>query len=380
MNKSGTEERAIGKNESAEKVQKLIVFNSQSIRRVFYQEEWWFSIIDVMAAISESSNPKRYWSDLKKQLIEKEGFFQPYEKIVRLKMDASDGRSRETDCANTKTIFRLVQSMPTPKAEPFRQWLAQVGYERVKEIEDPELASQRARDIYLAKGYSKEWIEKRVRSIAIREELTDEWKQRQVGESREFAILTAEISQATFGMKPSEYKRHKGLNRENLRDHMNDLELIFSMLGEASTTEIARNKNAQGFDQNKKAAQEGGSIAGNARHALEIKSGRPVITKENYLKIENQESTENTKNLKSESARKLAWACRRGMLELDILLQRYLDQKYELADVQEQADFKKLLECQDQVLFECLVKRQEEKLNQSEIEPGLIYLLEKIRN
>ena len=200
-----------------------------------------------------------------------------------MKLLAPDGKLRETDCANTETLFRIIQSIPSPKAEPFKRWLAKVGYERVQEIEDPELASKRARDLYKAKGYNEDWIEKRMRSIAIREELTDEWKNRGVTESKEFSILTAEISKAAFGMTPSEYKKHKNLKRENLRDHMNDLELIFSMLGEASTTEITRNKDAKGFRENYSAAKEGGNIAGNARKELEEKSGRPVISKQNYL-------------------------------------------------------------------------------------------------
>jgi hypothetical protein len=180
-------------------------------------------------------------------------------------------------------MFRIIQSIPSPKAEPFKRWLAKVGYERVQEIEDPELASKRARALYKAKGYPDGWIEKRMRSIAISEELTEEWQDRSIEEEADFAILTAEISEATFGMTPSEYKKHKDLKRENLRDHMSDLELIFSMLGEASTTEIARNTDSQGFNENKVAAKEGGKIAGNARLALEEKSGRLVITNKNYL-------------------------------------------------------------------------------------------------
>src|SRR3984957_13768150 len=175
---------------------------------------------------------------------------------------------RETDTTNTETLFRIIQSIPSPKAEPFKRWLAEVGYERVQEIENPELATQRTRALYKAKGYSDGWIEKRMRGIAVRDELTEEWKKRGVQESRNFAILTAEISKATFGMTPREYQGHKGLQRENLRDHMNDLELIFSMLGEASTTEIARNRDAQGFEQNKIAAKAGGKIAGGARKEL----------------------------------------------------------------------------------------------------------------
>lgn len=264
-------------------VNKIAVFEDKKIRRSFHNGEWYFSIIDVIAVLTESSNSRRYWSDLKIQLAEKEGFMQLYGKIVQLKLESSDGKKYLTDTANTETIFRIIQSIPSPKAEPFKRWLAQVGYERVQEIEDPELATKRTRAIYKAKGYSEEWIEKRMRGIAIREELTDEWDKRGIKLQREYAILTAEISKATFGMTPSEYKEHKGLQRENLRDHMTDLELIFSMLGEASTKEIAVNRNAQGFDENKTAAAIGGKIAGDARHQLEKESGKPVISQENYL-------------------------------------------------------------------------------------------------
>lgn len=198
-------------------------------------------------------------------------------------MIAADGRQRVVICANTAGIFRIIQSIPSPKAEPFKAWLAKIGYERVQEIENPELATQRTRELYKAKGYSDAWIEKRMRGIAIRDELTEEWRKRGVQESKDFAILTAEISKATFGMSPGEYQKHKGLQRENLRDHMTDLELIFSMLGEASTTEIARNRDAQGFAQNKQMAKTGGKIAGDARKNLEKASGQKVISKTNYL-------------------------------------------------------------------------------------------------
>ena len=199
-------------------------------------------------------------------------------------------------CANTEGLFRIIQSVPSLKAEPFKRWLAKVGYERIQEIEDPELATKRTRALYKAKGYSDDWIEKRMRAIAIRDELTDEWKKRGVKEQREYAILTAEISKATFGLTPSEYAGFKRLKRENLRDHMNDLELIFSMLGEAATTEIARTKDTQGFPQNKEAAHQGGSVAGNARRELERKSGRKVVTKENYLSL--TQSAKKAKQLK----------------------------------------------------------------------------------
>ena len=261
---------------------KIAIFRGKEIRKIIHNKEWWFSVVDVIEALTDSSIPRRYWTDLKRKLAN-EGFSQLYEKIVQLKIESTDGKKYLSDCANTETVFRIIQTIPSPKAEPFKRWLARVGYERIQEIEDPELATKRTRALYKAKGYPDSWIEKRMRGIEIRETLTDEWKKRNVGEDREYAILTAEISKATFGMTPSEYKKFKGLKRENLRDHMIDLELIFSMLGEASTTEIAKNKDAQGFMENKQAAKQGGTVAGNARKELEQKSGKKVSTKLNYL-------------------------------------------------------------------------------------------------
>lgn len=267
----------------------IAVFQEQSIRRAWHQLEWWFSVIDVIGVLSESSHANRYWSDLKRKLALEAGSEQPYEKIVRLKMRAPDGKQRETDCANTQTLLRIIQTIPSPRAEPFKRWLAQVGFERIQEIENPELASARARALYEAKGYPKSWIEKRLRSIAIRGELTNEWKERGVQEGKEYAILTAEIARATFGVTPSEHTQLKGLDKvktgNNLRDHMTDLELIFTMLGEASTTEIALRKDAQGFPANRSTAREGGTIAGDARKALEAKSGTPVVTASNNLAL-----------------------------------------------------------------------------------------------
>jgi len=261
----------------------LAIFQGKEVRRVMHENEWWFSIIDAIEVLTGSERPRKYWNDLKKKLFD-EGYTELSDKIGQLKMEASDGKLRETDCANTETVLRIVQSIPSPKAEPFKRWLASVGYDRIKEIEDPELATKRTRELYKSKGYSDGWIEKRMRGIAVRDELTNEWKNREVKENVEFAILTAEIFKAAFGMTPSEYKKFKGLKRENLRDHMDDLELIFSMLGEASTTAIAKNKNAIGFSQNKVAAQKGGKIAGDAREKLEIESGERISKKENYLK------------------------------------------------------------------------------------------------
>ncbi|RPH50125.1 MAG: phage antirepressor protein [Desulfobacteraceae bacterium] len=260
----------------------IAVFRGKEIRKTIHENEWWFSIIDVIEVLTGSDRPRKYWSDLKNKMI-LEGYSEVSEKIGQLKMIAPDGKMRLTDCANTETMFRIIQSIPSPKAEPFKRWLARVGYERVKEIEDPELATKRTKAIYRAKGYPDDWIEKRMRGIAIRAELTDEWKNRDVKGEPEYAILTAEISKAAFGLTPAEYKELKGLERENLRDHMTDLELIFSMLGEAATTEITRVQDAQGFDENRTAARKGGRIAGEAREKLEIETKRKVVTPENYL-------------------------------------------------------------------------------------------------
>jgi hypothetical protein len=260
------------------------LFESKKVRSEWNEkdQQWYFSIIDIIEILTESQRPRKYWADLKKKLLQ-EGFEQLSEKIGQLKMEASDGKKYLTDVADVKTLLRIIQSIPSTKAEPFKRWLAQVGYERLEEIENPELATQRTRELYKAKGYSDDWIEKRMRSIAIREELTEEWKNRGVREQLEYAILTAEISKATFGLSPSEYKKVKGLKSQNLRDHMTDLELIFSMLGEASTTAIVKTKNPKGFIQNKVVANQGGTIAGDARKALELKTGEKVVSEDNYL-------------------------------------------------------------------------------------------------
>ena len=263
---------------------KLAVFQGKQIRRVLHNNEWYFSVVDIIAALTDSDNPRDYWYRMKRRENESSGI-QLSTFCRQLKLTSSDGKSYKTETVNTEAAFRIIQSIPSPKAEPFKRWLAKVGYERVQEIENPELASQRARALYKAKGYPESWIEKRIRSIAIRDELTDEWKDRGIKEDAEFAILTADISKATFGMTPSEYKQLKGLKRQNLRDHMNDLELIFSMLGEAATTEIARKNDTQGFPENQIAAVEGGTIAGNARRQLEQKTGKPVVSPKNYLEL-----------------------------------------------------------------------------------------------
>ncbi len=270
-------------NTSSSEITKIAIFKGNKVRKTIHNDEWWFSVVDVVEALTDSVKPRVYWNAMKVRVKSQDGI--ELSTICRqLKLESADGKKYLTDCANTEGLFRIIQSIPSPKAEPFKRWLAKVGYERIQEIEDPELATKRTRALYKAKGYSDAWIEKRMRGIEIRETLTDEWKKRQVGEDREYAILTAEISKATFGMTPSEYKKFKNLKRENLRDHMNDLELIFSMLGEASTTEIAKNKDAQGFIENKVAAKKGGTIAGEARQKLEKESGKKVSTKTNYLK------------------------------------------------------------------------------------------------
>ncbi|MCX6907195.1 MAG: Bro-N domain-containing protein [Verrucomicrobia bacterium] len=282
-------------NESAPE-RRIALFQRQEIRRTIFNNEWWFVISDVVAALTDSGNPSDYLKKLRKRDSSLAEAFKGGGQLVPplgIEFDTAGGR-QTLQCWNTEGIFRLIQSIPSPKAEPFKRWLARVGYERIQEIEDPELATKRTRALYKAKGYSDDWIEKRMRSIAIRDELTDEWKKRGVREQLEYAILTAEISKATFGMTPSEYAEFKRLKRENLRDHMNDLELIFSMLGEAATTEIARNKDAQGFPENKHVAHEGGTVAGNARRDLERRSGRKVISSQNYLAL----TQKKTKQLK----------------------------------------------------------------------------------
>jgi len=260
--------------------EKLAIFKGKEIRRTLHNDQWWFVIIDVVAVLTDSASPTGYIKDMRRRDKElAKGWGQI---ATPLPIETSGGKQK-LNCANTEGIFRIIQSIPSPKAEPFKRWLAKIGYERVQEIEDPELATRRTRELYQAKGYSDAWIEKRMRGIAVRAELTEEWKNRDVGDSREYAILTAEISKAAFGVTPSEYKQLKGLHRENLRDHMGDLELIFSMLGEAAATEITKVQDAQGFDENHSAAYKGGRIAGEAREKLEKESGRNVVSSENYL-------------------------------------------------------------------------------------------------
>lgn len=266
----------------------IVLFNEQTIRRTWHNEEWWFSVVDIVGALTESANARRYWSDLKRQLTEKEDYSELYEKIVQLKLRAPDGKQRETDCANTESLLRIIQSIPSPKAEPFKRWLAKVGYERIQEIENPELAQARMKALYEQKGYPKDWIDKRLRGIAIRQNLTDEWQERGISSAKDYAILTAEISKATFGMTPTEYKQHKNLpanSKASLRDNMTDLELIFTMLGERVTTEISASEKPDTFEDSKKVAQRGGRVAGTARTETEKELGRSIISKDNHLTL-----------------------------------------------------------------------------------------------
>lgn len=259
---------------------KIALFKGKEIRRTLHKDEWWFVVEDVVLALIESSDPKQYIQRMKQRDPElTKGWVQ----IVHTLDVPTEGGKQKMLCANTESLFRIIQSISSPKAEPFKRWLAKVGYERIQEIENPELATKRTRMLYKLKGYSEDWIEKRMRGIAIREELTDEWKNRGAKDQRDYEILTAEISKATFGVTPSEYKKVKGLRRENLRDHMDDFELIFNMLGERSTTEIHRQEKSVGVVKLKKDAHRGGRVAGNARKELEKELGRSVVTKKNFL-------------------------------------------------------------------------------------------------
>src|SRR3989339_562957 len=261
-------------------IHQIALFKGKAIRKTLYQKEWWFSILDIIGVLTDSPQPKTYWAKMKER---DEALDQPFPFWEQLKLTAEDGKMRETDCANTEIMFRIVQSIPSPKAEPLKRWLAKVGYERVQEIENPELATKRTRLLYKLKGYPEDWIEKRMRGIAIREELTDEWQNRGARDERDYEILTAEISKATFGVTPSEYKKLKGLQRQNLRDHMDDFELILTMLGERTTTEIHRTNDTKGVPRLKDDARVGGQIAGTARKQIERKIGRPVVSNKNFL-------------------------------------------------------------------------------------------------
>ncbi len=259
---------------------KIALFKGRKIRRTIYNKEWWFVVEDVVLALTDSLNPKDYINKIRRRDPE---LAKGYGQIVHTLPILTEGGTQQMNCANTEGIFRIVQSIPSPKAEPFKRWLAKVGYERVQEIENPELATKRTRTLYKLKGYPDDWIEKRMRGIAIREELTEEWQKRGAEEQKDYKILTAEISKATFGVTPSEYKKLKRLKRENLRDHMDDFELIFTMLGERATTEIHRTENSHGVPKLKSDAKAGGDIAGGARKKLEKRLGKSIVSKKNYL-------------------------------------------------------------------------------------------------
>ncbi|PJA51030.1 phage antirepressor protein [Candidatus Shapirobacteria bacterium CG_4_9_14_3_um_filter_36_12] len=266
---------------------KIAIFKGNEVRKIIFKNEWWFSVIDVIQALTDSTQPSKYWTAMKAR-VEDSDEFQLSTICRQLKLLASDGKKYLTDCADTEGMFRIIQSVPSPKAEPFKRWLAKVGFERIKEIEDPELATKRTRTLYKLKGYPEDWIEKRMRGITIREELTDEWQKRGAQEQKDYKILTAEISKATFGITPSQYKKVKGLKCENLRDHMDDFELIFTMLGERSTTEIHKIENSQGINKLKSDSRRGGEIAMVARKRLEKETGQSVINPKNFLSLKNK--------------------------------------------------------------------------------------------
>lgn len=267
----------------------LAIFQGKTVAKTLHNNEWYFSVSDIVRILTDSTDVKQYIKKMRSRDHELNVNWGTL--CTPLEVTTKDGKTRKANCVNTESAFRIIQSIPSQKAEPFKLWLAKVGYERVLEIEDPELATKRTRAIYKAKGYSDAWIEKRMRSVEIRETLTDEWQNRGV-KGKEYGILTAEIAKATFGMTPAQHKKYKLLKRENLRDHMTDLELIFSMLGEAATTEIARNRDTQGFPQNKKAAKQGGEVAGKAREDVEQKSGKKVVSRKNYLQKNEPEKIE----------------------------------------------------------------------------------------
>jgi hypothetical protein len=265
----------------------LAIFEDHKIRRIYDKKSdtWFFSVVDVVGALTDSTNPRRYWSDLKKQIAEQEGFSELYEKIVQLKLKAPDGKMRETDCANTESLFRIIQSIPSPKAEPFKQWLAKVGYERIQEIADPERSINRARNNWEKQGRSEQWIQQRMFGQETRNKLTDYWKDHEIKEGDEFATLTNIIHEEWAGVSIKKHKQIKGLKNHNLRDHMTEAELIFTALAELSTRQIAENLNARGMPENKKASKAGGKIAKKARLELEDKTGQKIISNKNYLKL-----------------------------------------------------------------------------------------------
>lgn len=263
----------------------IVIFKEKNIRRTWHNEEWWFVLVDVVTALTDSVNPTDYIKKMRKRDDE---LSKGWGQIVTPLSLETEGGKQKINCANTEGLLRLIQSIPSPKAEPFKRWLARVGYERIQEIEDPALAQERMKQLYEQKGYPKDWIDKRLRGIAIRQNLTDEWQERGITSQSDYAILTAEISKATFGMTPEEYKQHKNLpakSKANLRDHMTDLELIFTMLGEKVTTEISKQEKPAGMPNNKKVAHRGGKVAGNARKETEKELRKSIISKENYLQL-----------------------------------------------------------------------------------------------
>jgi prophage antirepressor-like protein len=274
---------------SAEKTTKLTVFEGKHIRKILHGGEWWFSVIDVIEVLVGGDRPRKYWNDLKKKLLQ-EGYEQLSEKIGQLKLRSGDGKLYATDCATTETMFRIIQSIPSPKVEPLKRWLARVGKERIDEIENPELAMARMQELYEKKGYPKEWIDKRLRGIAVRQDLTDEWKNRGARTALEYALLTNEIMQGAFDLKVEEYKQIKNIDRENLRDHMTDIELILTMLGEATTTKIHRDRDSKGLIPLTKDARDGGAVAGRTRKDIEAQTGNPVISAGNFKKLSAKKS------------------------------------------------------------------------------------------
>jgi DNA-damage-inducible protein D len=268
---------------------KIALFESKEIRRTVFEGKTYLAVVDVIEALTDSEKPRDYWYRLKKR--ESEGGGIELSTFCRqFKIEAADGKKRETECADTEGLLRIIQSVPSPKAEPFKRWMAQIGAEHIEEIENPEIGIERIRELYLAKGYTEEWVNSRIKSIDIRKQLTEEWQQRGVKEGQEYAILTAEIAKATFGLSPKEHAQYKGLEKQNLRDHMTNLELIFTMLGEEMTRSIAVDENAQGFQENHEVAVKGGTIAGNARRNVEKDRGKPVVSTENFLALKTKDA------------------------------------------------------------------------------------------
>jgi prophage antirepressor-like protein len=268
---------------TAKEITKLDVFEGREIRKTIHNSEWWFSVADVVQALTDSVDTRQYIKRMRQRDPELDSYWGTI--CTPLELLAPDGKRRKTNCANTEGLFRIIQSIPSPKAEPFKRWLARVGHERIREIENPELAMARMKELYEKKGYPKEWIDKRLRGIVVRQDLTGEWQQRGAKSSIEFAILTNEIMQGAFDLKVDEYKEVKGLQRENLRDHMTDMELILTMLAEATTAKLHRDRDSQGFKPLKKDAKDGGAVAGRTRKDIEQQSGRPVVTGENFKQL-----------------------------------------------------------------------------------------------